>query len=62
MDKMEVALALIARGVLAIDEEGRIWKKALIRNNGKSVQIAPKRAETKIKNGYLAVSVWANNQ
>lgn len=48
------ALDLIRRGILSIDDEGRVWRLAKITHAGLK-QISARRAESPTRKGYLAV-------
>lgn len=54
MTAMEAALELVRAGVIAVRDDGTVWKLS----NLNAMKIAgPRRLETRTKNGYLAVRV-----
>ena len=58
MSAVDVALRAIEAGVLSVDAQGRIWKQKRKTSAGRLVNIAPKRTECRLKNGYLGVTCW----
>jgi hypothetical protein len=55
-DPMAYAVALVAAGVLSIDDEGRVWRHR-IWNHGRWLEVTPRRAENIGGKGYLRVSL-----
>lgn len=59
MEAMDAALLLIKQGVIEVRQDGTVWK---LRNLNTTPLPAPRRLETKVKAGYLAVRINHNNQ
>lgn len=59
MTAMEAALQMISDKVIAVREDGTVWK---LRNLNATPLPAPRRVETRSKRGYLAVKVWAGGR
>ena len=53
---IQVALDLIASGVLSVDQEGRIWRN-YIKTHGRWKAITPRRAENVGGKGYLRLTL-----
>ncbi|RKY06323.1 MAG: hypothetical protein DRP56_07615 [Planctomycetota bacterium] len=61
--KIQIAIDQINLGVLSVDgSTGLVMKLKRITGNQKLINIEPKIATRKMKNGYLAVSVWRENK
>lgn len=57
MRALDVAIRKIESGMFQVDLNGTIWK--LMAGNGRGYDpIAPKRAECRLKNGYLGLPMW----
>jgi hypothetical protein len=56
-DPMAYAKAHVHNGVLVIDDEGQIWRTAIL-NRGHWQEIPQRRAENVGAKGYLRVSLW----
>ncbi len=58
---LELALQMLHDGVLRIDDEGRIWRVAERRNNGKGasrlIPVTPRRAENVGNKGYRRLTL-----
>lgn len=59
MEAMRVALRLVAEGVIQVRPDGTIWK---LKNINSMPLPAPRRLETKVKAGYLAVRINAGSR
>ncbi len=55
----ELILAMVERGVFRIDEEGRIWRDAVL-CRGKLKPCEPRRAEYPSSNGYWRIRIMIN--
>lgn len=55
-EAMDRALQLLRDGVLSIDDEGRVWRHAMV-VRGSVRQISPRRAENTGGKGYLRVTM-----
>lgn len=60
-DAINYALELLALGVLAIDEHGRIWRRK-IQSRGMWHNIEPRRAENVSGKGYLRLTLQIPNK
>ena len=56
------ALWAVHVGLLRVDADGSIWRIAKFTPYGRKMSILPKRAECRLKNGYLGVTVWRDNK
>jgi hypothetical protein len=62
MTAIDAIKAQINQGMLRITPKGEIWKLAAISGGKKKISITPKRAECKLKNGYLGITVCMNGR
>lgn len=59
---LEMALKAVEMGMIRVASDGTVWRDHEV-SNGKLVPITPRRAECRLKSGYLGVVVrWAGRQ
>lgn len=57
MDSVAVVLEMVRLGLLEIRPNGEIWKSVIRDRGGHLKPITPRRAEVRLKSGYLGVKV-----
>lgn len=59
---IDYALWMVSQGYLEVDAQGRIWRLAELRRNGRWYPVTRRRAETDSGNGYLKIRVRLNGR
>ncbi|WP_157661399.1 HNH endonuclease [Burkholderia ubonensis] len=57
MTAIEAIRTAISRGLITLNERGEFWRIATSDRHGKVTSKTPKRAECKLKRGYLGIKV-----
>lgn len=62
MNAIQAVQVMMDKGILKINSKGEIWRLAVLTRAGDKKPITPKRAECRMKNGYLGVKVCLQNK